>query len=104
MPIYEYKCEKCGETTEVIQKFSDAPLTLCPGCGGPVAKLMSMNSFQLKGSGWYVTDYAGKNSSTCKKESSGESGPATPCAEKKAAGESGCKDCCAKAPASAASE
>jgi len=43
-----------------MQKFSDAPLKRCPACGGRVAKLMSMNSFQLKGSGWYVTDYAGR--------------------------------------------
>ena len=64
MPIYEYQCEKCGETTEVLQKFSDAPLSVCSSCGGPVSKLMSMNSFQLKGSGWYVTDYAGKKDSS----------------------------------------
>jgi len=62
MPIYEYQCEKCGKTTEVLQKFSDAPLADCPGCGGHMSKLMSMNSFQLKGNGWYVTDYAGKKS------------------------------------------
>lgn len=61
MPIYEYQCNQCGETTEVLQKFSDAPLESCSVCGGRVEKLMSMNSFQLKGSGWYVTDYAGKN-------------------------------------------
>lgn len=61
MPIYEYQCNQCGETTEVLQKFSDAPLESCSACGGRVEKLMSMNSFQLKGSGWYVTDYAGKN-------------------------------------------
>jgi len=60
MPIYEYQCQKCGETTEIMQKFSEAPLKKCPACGGRVAKLMSMNSFQLKGSGWYVTDYAGR--------------------------------------------
>ena len=60
MPIYEYQCQKCGETTEIMQKFSEAPLRKCPACGGRVAKLMSMNSFQLKGSGWYVTDYAGR--------------------------------------------
>lgn len=64
MPIYEYQCEKCGETIEVLQRFSDAPLHQCPSCGGHVEKLMSMNSFQLKGSGWYVTDYKGQNSST----------------------------------------
>jgi putative FmdB family regulatory protein len=62
MPIYEYQCQKCGETTEIMQKFSDAPLKKCPACGGRMAKLMSMNSFKLKGSGWYVTDYAGKKS------------------------------------------
>ena len=60
MPIYEYQCQKCGETTEIMQKFSEAPLKKCPACGGRVAKLMSMNSFKLKGSGWYVTDYAGR--------------------------------------------
>ena len=81
MPIYEYQCEKCGETTEVLQKFSDAPLAVCPGCGGHMDKLMSMNSFQLKGSGWYVTDYAGKKSETSPpsspaKESSEKSAPA----------------------------
>lgn len=95
MPIYEYQCEKCGKTTEVIQKFSDAPLTECPGCGGLVAKLMSMNSFQLKGSGWYVTDYAGKNSQpAAKKEGLGDNkaASAAPCAEKKA-GDSACQGC-----------
>ena len=61
MPIYEYQCEKCGQTAEVLQKFSDAPLSQCPGCGGEMHKLMSMNRFQLKGNGWYVTDSAGKN-------------------------------------------
>jgi putative FmdB family regulatory protein len=58
LPIYEYKCEGCGETFEVIQKFSDEPLTVHKKCGGHVHKLMSAPSFQFKGSGWYVTDYA----------------------------------------------
>ena len=57
MPLYEYQCQKCSEITEVMQKFSEAPLRKCPGCGGRLTKLMSMNNFQLKGSGWYVTDY-----------------------------------------------
>lgn len=60
MPIYEYECEKCGRIIEVIQKFSDAPLTECE-CRGPLRKLVSHSSFHLKGSGWYVTDYKGKN-------------------------------------------
>jgi len=72
MPIYEYQCKKCGETTEIMQKFSDTPLKKCPACGGRMAKLMSMNSFQLKGSGWYVTDYTGrKDESAPKKEAAG---------------------------------
>ncbi len=57
MPIYEYKCEKCGRVVEAFQKFSDDPLTSCE-CGGHLNKMMSLNSFHLKGSGWYVTDYA----------------------------------------------
>ncbi len=58
MPIYEYKCEGCGETFEVIQKFADEPLVVHEKCGGHVNRLMSAPSFQFKGSGWYVTDYA----------------------------------------------
>ncbi len=62
MPIYEYKCNRCHQVTEALQKFSDLPLTDCPHCNGRLKKLMSLNSFHLKGSGWYVTDYAGKKS------------------------------------------
>ncbi|HTB19819.1 MAG TPA: FmdB family zinc ribbon protein [Bryobacteraceae bacterium] len=58
MPIYEYKCEGCGETFVVIQKFADEPVTVHEKCGGHVHRLMSAPSFQFKGSGWYVTDYA----------------------------------------------
>lgn len=65
MPIYEYECSKCGKTTEAMQRFSDAPLTKC-NCGGRLRKLISMSTFHLKGSGWYTTDYAGKNQSTAK--------------------------------------
>ena len=75
MPIYEYQCRKCGETTEIMQKFSDAPLKQCPACGGRMAKLMSMNSFQLKGSGWYVTDYTGRKNETAPKEAAAEPSP-----------------------------
>ena len=60
MPIYEYECNRCHEVTEALQKFSDPPLRHCPHCNGRLQKLMSLNSFHLKGSGWYVTDYAGK--------------------------------------------
>lgn len=57
MPLYEYHCSNCNKSFEVIQKFSDSPLTHCPDCGKSVEKLMSLGSFQLKGSGWYNTDY-----------------------------------------------
>ncbi len=59
MPIYEYQCESCEQRTEAIQRIDEAPLTLCPHCGGPLVKLMSAPSFQFKGTGWYVTDYGG---------------------------------------------
>lgn len=57
MPIYEYRCSKCGEF-EVMQKITDKPLAKCPTCKSKVSKLMSNTSFQLKGTGWYITDYA----------------------------------------------
>lgn len=62
MPIYEYKCKKCGQINEIWQKLSDLPLSKCEACGGPVKKIISQNTFHLKGSGWYVTDYASKSS------------------------------------------
>ena len=63
MPIYEYECTRCGEIEEVIQKFSDKPLTKCKRCSGNLHKLVSQSSFHLKGTGWYVTDYANKSQS-----------------------------------------
>ena len=69
MPIYAYKCESCGHAKDVLQKISDAPLTDCPACGKPsFAKQLTAAGFQLKGSGWYVTDFRG---------GSGSSAPAT---------------------------
>ncbi|MDR2422791.1 MAG: zinc ribbon domain-containing protein [Deltaproteobacteria bacterium] len=62
MPLYEYECQNCHQVTEALQKFSDLPLSVCPKCGGQLSKLMSLNSFSLKGSGWYATDYAAKPS------------------------------------------
>ena len=57
MPLYEYKCDNCGEVFEVMQKFADEPLTLHEKCGGAVHRLLSTPALQFKGSGWYVTDY-----------------------------------------------
>lgn len=61
MPIYEYQCTTCGDVEEVLQKFSDKPLKKCRHCSGKVQKLISNSSFHLKGTGWYVTDYANKS-------------------------------------------
>ena len=69
MPIYEYKCEGCGEVFEVRQKFSDEPVAVHEKCGAPVHRLISPPSFQFKGSGWYVTDYARRGNSGTKSES-----------------------------------
>jgi putative FmdB family regulatory protein len=60
MPIYEYECRKCKAHTEAFQKVSDKPLTKCLKCGGRLDKRISAPAIQFKGSGWYVTDYAGK--------------------------------------------
>jgi len=57
MPLYDYRCEKCGEVFEVRQSFSDATLTTHEGCGGHVKRLISVPALQFKGTGWYVTDY-----------------------------------------------
>jgi putative FmdB family regulatory protein len=64
MPIYAYKCDACGFSKDVLQKMSDAPLTQCPSCGqDSFAKQLTAAGFQLKGSGWYATDFKGGNSS-----------------------------------------
>jgi putative FmdB family regulatory protein len=74
MPIYEYSCKKCGAHLEVMQKISDAPLARHAKCGGKLEKEWSRTGFQFKGTGWYVTDYAGKKSDASEsKESKAES-------------------------------
>ena len=65
MPIYAYKCESCGHAKDVLQKISDAPLTDCPACGkATFAKQLTAAGFQLKGSGWYATDFRGGSSTS----------------------------------------
>ena len=64
MPLREYLCDVCGHRFEVIQKMSDPPLEVCPKCGGVVHKLQAAPAFHLKGTGWYVTDYAKKDQSS----------------------------------------
>ncbi|MGH9786586.1 MAG: FmdB family zinc ribbon protein [Terriglobia bacterium] len=61
MPLYEYECESCKMRLEVIQKFSDEPLSVCAHCGGRVHRLLSSSAFHFKGTGWYVTDYGRKS-------------------------------------------
>jgi len=64
MPLYEYECTKCGEIEEALQRFSDKPITKCKHCSGRLHKLISQSTFHLKGTGWYVTDYADKPKSS----------------------------------------
>ena len=85
MPIYEYRCSACGHQKDHLQKMSDAPLTTCPACGAEsYAKQLSAAGFQLKGSGWYATDFKGGGKPAAKADSTppcqGGSGACTPCA------------------------
>jgi len=64
VPLYEYKCLKCGRRTEKIETVAGPHLKKCPHCGGKVEALISRSSIQFKGSGWYVTDYAGKSATS----------------------------------------
>lgn len=67
MPIYEYKCEKCGRKFDLFQKITDMEVKTCNFCNGSVKKLISLSAFHLKGSGWYVTDYGGKKAPASEK-------------------------------------
>jgi len=106
MPIYAYKCTDCGHEREVLQKISDAPLTDCPDCGHPsLAKQVTAAGFQLKGSGWYATDFRNKDAgakggSGGKTESANDAkadaAPATaaaPAASTHSCGSGGCGSC-----------
>jgi putative FmdB family regulatory protein len=83
LPLYEYQCKKCHSLTERIQKFSDLPLTVCPHCGGELEQVLSAPAVQFKGSGWYVTDYARKGSSSGR--SSGDGAASSSSSESKPA-------------------
>jgi putative FmdB family regulatory protein len=73
MPIYEYKCSACSHELESLQKFSDAPLVTCPACGkDALTKLVSAAGFQLKGSGWYQTDFKGSGAKPAAKAAKAE--------------------------------
>jgi putative FmdB family regulatory protein len=80
MPIYEYRCSSCGTQKDVMQKISDPPLTTCPECGKETfSKQLSAAGFQLKGSGYYATDFKGGSKSERKPESTPESTPESKC-------------------------
>ena len=88
MPIYEYRCSSCGHELEALQKFADAPLTACPACKGEtLVKLVSAAGFQLKGSGWYATDFRGGSAKPASATKSG--GDAKAGGESKAGGDAG---------------
>ena len=103
LPLYEYQCLKCGKKTEKIESVAGPHLKKCPHCGGKVERLQSAPAIQFKGSGWYVTDYAGKSSAkesapsaeanaSDKKDSSGKDSPAKETKETKEAKESATKE------------
>lgn len=109
MPIYAYKCGSCGHAKDVLQKVSDTPLTVCPACGADsFAKQITAAGFQLKGSGWYVTDFRGGSNNAAAPASSApstdskpadagksDSGPATTKSETPSASAGGCGASCA---------
>lgn len=84
MPIYEYVCEKCGSRIEIIQRVGDSPLKRCRKCRGKVQKAISRTSFQLKGSGWYATDYPRKQAAPGKDKPEKSGSDKADKAEKKA--------------------
>lgn len=106
MPIYAYKCESCGHAKDVLQKISDTPLTECPACGkATFSKQITAAGFQLKGSGWYVTDFRGGSGGTSAAATGAAAAGATASAESSAstadaAPAAGCGGSCACHPSS----
>jgi putative FmdB family regulatory protein len=86
VPLYEYECAKCGRQTEKIEKVLGPHLKKCPHCGGKVERLLSKPAIQFKGSGWYVTDYAGKSGKSDSDSALNASSPASEAKEATAKG------------------
>jgi putative FmdB family regulatory protein len=82
MPIYEYDCQSCKKRTEAIQRVGERPLKICPHCGGKLKKAFSAPAIQFKGSGWYVTDYAGERGEQKSKEAAADTKEGSEKAEK----------------------
>ena len=87
MPIYEYVCQSCQKKTEAIQRVGERPLRICPHCGGKLKKAFSAPAIQFKGSGWYVTDYAGARGEQKSKEAAADTKDGSEKAEKAEKGE-----------------
>lgn len=103
MPLYEYKCLKCGRNTEKIEPVAGPHLKKCPHCGGKVESVLTAPAIQFKGSGWYVTDYAGKSADGGSKEAASKDGKDSATdtgAKDSGAKDSGAKDSPAKEPSS----
>ena len=103
MPIYEYTCRKCGAHLEVMQKISDKPLARHSRCGGKLEKEWSRTGFQFKGSGWYVTDYAGRKAEAKEGQGSKSEASETKAADSKTATETKTKKADSKGAKSASS-
>ncbi|MBF6990653.1 MULTISPECIES: FmdB family zinc ribbon protein [Cupriavidus] len=101
MPIYAYRCDACGHGRDVLQKMSDAPLTDCPSCGaaGSFKKQLTAAGFQLKGSGWYVTDFRGGSGGTSAPAAGGAAAGAAAASAPAAAESSSASTTAAAAPA-----
>ena len=78
MPLYEYRCQKCEKVSELLQSLEEKPARICPHCGGRLKKLHSTPSIQFKGTGWYVTDYAGKGRAAPPEGGPSEKAPSAP--------------------------
>ena len=103
MPIYAYKCDSCGHAKDVLQKMSDDPLTKCPSCGAPTFnKQLTAAGFQLKGSGWYATDFKGGAAATSAPAVSGGSGGSAGTASPSTSSDTGGSSAAAESSASAA--
>ncbi|MCX7814680.1 MAG: zinc ribbon domain-containing protein [Tepidimonas ignava] len=90
MPIYAYKCESCGHAKDVLQKVSDAPLTTCPACGAEAfRKQLTAAGFQLKGTGWYVTDFRNNGTGAAKAGAAAGAAAATESSASASAADSG---------------
>lgn len=82
MPIYEYRCNDCGHQDEFLQKVSEPPISVCPSCGkSSFTKLLSAAGFQLKGTGWYATDFKGNGSKPAEKKEEAKPEPAPACGQ-----------------------